>query len=147
MMKIAIGSDHTAVELKAALVEHLKGRYEVVDAGTDSRERMDYQEVAWKVTGLHASGECERCILLCGTGVGMSLAANSAQGIRAVVCSEPYTARMSRLHNDTNVLCMGARVVGHELAKMIADIWLEAPFEGGRHKVRIDAVMEHRRNG
>jgi ribose 5-phosphate isomerase B len=146
-MKIAIGSDHTAVELKASLIEHLKDRYDIVDAGTDSSERMDYQDVAWKVTRLHGSGECDRGILLCGTGVGMSLAANAAKGIRAVVCSEPYTARMSRLHNDTNVLCMGARVIGHELAKMIADIWLETPFEAGRHKVRIDAIMERRTHG
>ena len=146
-MKIAIGSDHTAVELKAGLIEHLKGRYDIVDAGTDSNERMDYQNVAWKVTRLHGAGECDRGILLCGTGVGMSLAANAVQGIRAVVCSEPYTARMSRLHNDTNVLCMGARVIGHELAKMIADIWLDTPFEGGRHKVRIDAIMERRAHG
>ena len=146
-MKVAIGSDHIAVELKASLIEHLKGRYDVVDAGTDSGQRVDYQSVAWKVTQLHASGECERGILLCGTGVGMSLAANAVQGIRAVVCSEPYTARMSRLHNDTNVLCMGSRVIGHELAKMIADVWLETPFEGGRHKARIDAIMERRKKG
>lgn len=146
-MKVVIGSDHIAVELKASLIEHLKDRYEVVDAGTDSGTRVDYQGVAWKVTQLHASGQCDRGILLCGTGVGMSLAANAAPGIRAVVCSEPYTARMSRLHNDTNVLCMGARVIGHELAKMIADVWLEAPFEGGRHKARIDAIMEKRRQG
>ena len=77
----------------------------------------------------------------------MSLAANASAGIRAVVCSEPYTARMSRLHNDTNVLCMGARVIGQELAKMIADVWLETVFEGGRHKARIDAIMEKRRHG
>lgn len=146
-MKVAIGSDHIAVELKASLIEHLKERYDVVDAGTESGQRVDYQSVAWKVTQLYASGECERGILLCGTGVGMSLAANAVQGIRAVVCSEPYTARMSRLHNDTNVLCMGARVIGHELARMIADIWLETPFEGGRHKARIDAIMEMRKKG
>jgi ribose 5-phosphate isomerase B len=146
-MKVAIGSDHIAVELKASLIEHLKDRYEIVDAGTESGQRVDYQSVAWKVTQLHASGQCDRGILLCGTGVGMSLAANAALGIRAVVCSEPYTARMSRLHNDTNILCMGARVIGHELAKMIADVWLESPFEGGRHKARIDAIMEKRRQG
>ena len=146
-MRVAIGSDHIAVELKTSLIGHLKERYDVVDAGTDSGQRVDYQSVAWNVTQLHASGQCDRGILLCGTGVGMSLAANAAPGIRAVVCSEPYTARMSRLHNDTNVLCMGARVIGHELAKMIADMWLETPFEGGRHKARIDAIMERRRQG
>ena len=119
-MKVAIGSDHIAVNLKASLIEHLKERYEVVDAGTDSGQRVDCQGVAWKVTQLHASGHCERGILLCGTGVGMSLAANAVQGIR---------------------------VVGHELAKMIADVWLEAPFEGGRHKARIDEIMERRKKG
>jgi ribose 5-phosphate isomerase B len=144
-MKIALGCDHIAVELKASLIEHLRDRYEVVDVGTDTGQRIDYQDVAWKVTRMHAAGECDRGILLCGTGVGMSLAANAAPGIRAVVCSEPYTARMSRLHNDTNVLCMGARVVGHELAKMIADMWLETAFEGGRHAARINAIMEKRR--
>jgi ribose 5-phosphate isomerase B len=146
-MRIAIGSDHIAVELKASLIEHLKERYDVVDAGTDSGQRVDYQNVAWKVTSLIAAGECERGILLCGTGVGMSLAANAVQGIRAVVCSEPYTAQMSRLHNDTNVLCMGARVIGHELSKMITDVWLDTRFEGGRHKARIDSIMDRREKG
>ncbi len=146
-MRIAIGSDHIAVDLKTALIEHLRASHQVVDAGTDSATRVDYQELAWKVTGMITSGECERGILLCGTGVGMSLAANAVAGIRAVVCSEPYTARMSRLHNDTNVLTLGARVIGPELAKMIADVWLEASFEGGRHKPRIDAIMERRRKG
>ena len=146
-MRIAFGSDHIAVDLKSALIDHLKGRCEVVDVGTDSATRVDYQEIAWKATDLVASGECERAILLCGTGVGMSLAANAVAGMRAVVCSEPYTARMSRQHNDTNVLTMGARVVGAELAKMIADVWLEATFEGGRHTRRIDAIMERRKKG
>jgi ribose 5-phosphate isomerase B len=108
---------------------------------------VDYQDLAWKVTDRVASGECPRGILLCGTGVGMSLAANAVGGIRAVVCSEPYTARMARLHNDTNVLAMGARVVGSELAKMITDIWLETPFEEGRHTPRIDAIMKRRKMG
>jgi ribose 5-phosphate isomerase B len=146
-MRIAIGSDHIAVDMKSFLVDQLKARHQVTDVGTDSATRVDYQLLAWKVTDLLTTGACERGVLLCGTGVGMSLAANAVGGIRAVVCSEPYSAAMSRQHNDTNVLCMGSRVIGPELARMIMEVWLAAEFEGGRHKPRIDAIMERRRKG
>ena len=142
-MKIAIGNDHVAVELKNIIKEHLEGRgYEVVNYGTDSTERFDYPISGYKVGKAVASGECDLGVLICGTGVGISLAANSVQGVRAVVCSEPYSAKLSREHNNTNIVAFGARVVGPELAKMIVDEWLDAEFEGGRHQRRIDMIDE-----
>ena len=89
-----------------------------------------------------ASGECERGILICGTGIGISIAANKVNGIRAAVCSEPFSAKLSKIHNNSNILCFGARVVGTELAKMIVDEWVNAEFEGGRHQVRLDTITE-----
>ena len=142
-MKIAIGNDHVAVELKSIIKEHLESKgYEVVNYGTDSTERFDYPISGYKVGKAVASGECDLGVLICGTGVGISLAANSVQGVRAVVCSEPYSAKLSREHNNTNIVAFGARVVGQELAKMIVDEWLDAEFEGGRHQRRIDMIGE-----
>ena len=142
-MKIAIGNDHVAVELKNIIKEHLESKgYEVVNYGTDSTERFDYPISGYKVGKAVASGECDLGVLICGTGVGISLAANSVQGVRAVVCSEPYSAKLSREHNNTNIVAFGARVVGQELAKMIVDEWLDAEFEGGRHQRRIDMIGE-----
>jgi ribose 5-phosphate isomerase B len=142
-MEIAIGSDHAGYELKRQIIEHLiqKG-VEVKDFGSYSTERCDYPVYGYKVAKAVASGECEKGILICGTGVGISLAANKVKGIRAVVCSEPYSAQLSRRHNNTNVLALGARVVGSELARMIVDCWLEAEYEGGRHQKRIDMIAE-----
>jgi ribose 5-phosphate isomerase B len=142
-MKIAIGSDHVGYELKRQIIEHLvqKG-IEVKDFGSYSTERCDYPVYGYKVAKAVASGEYERGILICGTGVGISLSANKVKGIRAVVCSEPYSAQLSRRHNNTNILAMGARVVGSELARMIVDCWLEAEFEGGRHQKRIDMIAK-----
>ena len=138
-MKIAIGNDHSAVELKNIIAEHLKEKgYEVLNLGTDSTESCDYPVYGEKVV----SGEADLGIAICGTGVGISLAANKVKGIRACVCSEPYTAKLSRMHNNSNVLAFGARVVGSELAKMIVDQWLDAEFEGGRHQRRVDMIME-----
>lgn len=142
-MRIAVGNDHTAVQMKKEIVEHLRSKgHEVINFGTDSTDRTDYPIYGEKVGRAVASGECDCGIVICGTGVGISLAANKVRGVRAVVCSEPYTARLSKQHNNTNVLAFGARVVGIELAKMIVDEWLEAEFEGGRHQKRIDMIAE-----
>lgn len=142
-MRIGIGNDHVAVELKGIIKEHLEAQgHEVVDYGTNSAERFDYPLSGYKVARAVASGEVERGVLICGTGVGISLAANKVHGIRACVCSEPYSAKLSREHNNTNIIAFGARVVGSELAKMIVDAWLGAEFEGGRHQRRIDMLAE-----
>ncbi len=142
-MKIAIGNDHTAVDLKNTISDYLKELgYEVINLGTDSRESCDYPIYGEKVGRAVADGEANLGIAICGTGVGISLAANKVKGIRAYVCSEPYTAKLSRMHNNSNVLAFGARVVGDELAKMIVKEWLDAEFEGGRHQRRVDMIME-----
>ncbi len=141
-MKIGIGNDHSALELKAEIIGFLKEKgHEVIDYGTNSTESCDYPVYGEKVARAVASGEVEQGILICGTGLGISLAANKVRGIRAAVCSEPYTARMARQHNNCNVLAFGARVVGAELAKMIVDTWLSTEFEGGRHQRRVDMIM------
>lgn len=142
-MKIAIGNDHTALEMKAAIKAHLEERgIEVLDLGTYTSESCDYPVYGEKVGRAVASGEADLGITICGTGVGISLAANKVKGIRACVCSEPYTAKLSRMHNNSNVLAFGARVVGIEMAKMITDAWLDAEYEGGRHQRRVDMLME-----
>ena len=142
-MKIAIGNDHTAIEMKNAIVDHLLERgFDVLNLGTDSPESCDYPVYGEKVGRAVVSGEADLGIAICGTGVGISLAANKVKGIRACVCSEPYTAKLSRMHNDSNVLAFGARVIGIEMAKMITDEWLDAEYEGGRHQRRVDMVMD-----
>lgn len=141
-MKIAIGNDHSSVELKHIIMEFLQEKgHEVLNLGTDLEESCDYPAYGEKVGRAVVAGEAELGIAICGTGLGISLAANKVKGVRACVCSEPYTARMSRLHNDCNVLCFGARVVGSELAKMIVEEWLKTSFEGGRHQRRVDMIM------
>ena len=142
-MKIGIGNDHSALELKAEIIGFLKEKgYEIVDFGTNSTESCEYPINGEKVARAVAAGEVEKGILICGTGLGISLAANKVEGIRAVVCSEPFTAKMSRAHNNCNILALGARVVGAELAKMIVDTWLSTEFEGGRHQRRVDMIMD-----
>ena len=142
-MKIAIGNDHVAVEMKNEIKEYIESMgHEVIDVGTNSRDRFDYPISGYKVGRMVASGQVEKGILICGTGVGISLAANKVHGVRAVVCSEPYTARLSRQHNNSNILAFGARVIGIETAKMIVDGWLKADFEGGRHQNRIDMITK-----
>ena len=142
-MKIAIGNDHTAVELKHIIVDLLEEKgHTVLNLGTDTEESCDYPVYGERVGRAVASGQADLGIAICGTGLGISLAANKVQGVRACVCSEPYTAVMSRRHNDANVLCFGARVVGSEMAKMIVEQWLDAEFEGGRHQRRVDLIME-----
>lgn len=141
MTQIAIGCDHIGFELKTHIIEHLQSKgYGIKDFGTHSTERTDYPLFAKAVADAVTKGECEKGILVCGTGVGISIAANKVKGVRAVVCSEPYSALLSRAHNDTNILALGARVVGRDLALMIVDSWLGGEFEGGRHKIRVDMI-------
>ncbi|KUO71492.1 MAG: ribose-5-phosphate isomerase [Clostridia bacterium BRH_c25] len=140
-MKIALGSDHVGYAMKMEIVKYLEEKgYECVDFGPYGTERADYPVYALKVANAVASGNIEKGILICGTGVGISIAANKVKGIRAVVCSEPYSASFSRLHNNTNILAFGARVIGIELAKMIVGQWLNTEYEGGRHQNRIDQI-------
>jgi ribose 5-phosphate isomerase B len=142
-MKIAIGNDHVAVEMKRQISEYLISLgHEVINFGTDSEERCDYPVYGEAVARAVVKGDAERGIVICGTGVGISLAANRVRGVRAVACSEPYSAALSREHNNTNVLAFGARVVGIELAKLIVKSWLDAEFEGGRHEKRVKMLDE-----
>ena len=142
-MKIVLANVHSAVDMKKEILAHLEEKgYQVIDIGTNSPESCDYPVFGERAGKMVASGEADLGILICGTGVGISLAANKVKGVRACVCSEPYSAKLSRMHNDTNILAFGARVVGTELAKMIVDEWLAAEFEGGRHKRRVDMIME-----
>ena len=142
-MKIVLANDHSAVDMKKEILAHLEEKgYQVIDIGTNSPESCDYPVFGERAGKMVAAGEADLGILICGTGVGISLAANKVKGVRACVCSEPYSAKLSRMHNDTNILAFGARVVGTELAKMIVDEWLAAEFEGGRHTRRVDMIME-----
>jgi len=140
-MKIAIGADHVGYELKKTIITHLEeaGHY-VEDVGTSNAERCDYPLYGRKVAEQVISGAVEKGILICGTGVGISIAANKVRGIRAVVCSEPLSAKMSVRHNNANILAFGARIIGVEMAKYIVECFLAAEFEGGRHIARIDAI-------
>lgn len=141
---IAIGSDHAAYPFKEEIKRYLiETGHEVQDFGTFGLERVDYCDFGFKVGEAVARDECEKGVLMCGSGVGISISANKVPGIRAVVCSEPYSAKLSRSHNDTNILALGSRVVGIELAKMILDTWLATPFEGGRHAERIRKISEY----
>lgn len=141
MKTVAIGCDHIGFALQPAIIRHMQEKgIRVLDKGTTSATRTDYPLYARAVADAVTRGEADGGILICGTGVGMAIAANKVAGIRAVVCSEPYSAQLSRQHNDTNVLAFGARVVGEALAKMIVDCWLAAEFEGGRHQARVTAI-------
>ncbi|HSL46811.1 MAG TPA: ribose 5-phosphate isomerase B [Anaerolineales bacterium] len=141
--QIAIGSDHVGYPLKEEIKKYLEELgYTPRDFGAYSVERTDYPLFARDVTSAIASSQTDLGILICGTGVGMSIAANKVRGIRAVVCSEPYSAMLSRQHNDTNILCLGSRVIGPELARMIVKAWLEAEYEGGRHASRVQMIAQ-----
>lgn len=147
-MKLAIGNDHVAVEMKNEIKAHLESKgIEVVNVGTDSTERFNYPISGYKVAKLVAEGKVDGGVLICGTGVGISLAANKVKGIRACVCSEPYTAKLSKQHNNSNIIAFGARVIGIETAKMIVDEWLAARYEGGRHQPRVDMLAEIEETG
>jgi ribose 5-phosphate isomerase B len=142
-MKIAIGNDHVGIELKQIIIEELtKRNIEIIDCGTDKSERTDYPIFAEKAANLVAEGLVDKGIVLCGSGVGISIAANKVNGIRCVCCSEAYSAKLSREHNDTNMLALGSRVVGKEVARMIVNTWLDSEFEGERHQGRIDLIRE-----
>ena len=142
-MKLAIGNDHVAIDMKNEIRAHLESKgIEVLDVGTNSTERFNNPISGYKVARLVADGSVDGGVLICGTGVGISLAANKVRGIRACVCSEPYTARLSRQHNNANIIAFGARVIGIETARMIVDEWLEAEYEGGRHQTRVDMIAE-----
>lgn len=142
-LRIAIGSDHGGYEYKEQIVSHLKEKgYECADVGTYSTDSCDYPVIARAVTTKITTGEADRGILICGTGIGMSIVANKVKGIRAALCGDTFSARASRAHNNSNVLCLGERVIGINLAMDIVDIWLESKFEGGRHQRRVD-MMEN----
>lgn len=139
MKKIIIGCDHAAPDLKNTVRDHLIARgFDVEDVGVHTTDSCNYPDIARKVCEKVQSGEREMGILVCGTGIGMSMAANKHTGIRAACCSDTFSARLTRLHNDANVLCFGARVVGQGLALDLADVFVDTEFEGGKHKTRID---------
>ena len=142
-MKIAIGNDHAAVALKNEIMEYVQSLgHEVVNFGTDTNESCHYPEYGEKVANAVAAGEFDCGILICGTGVGISIAANKVNGIRAAVCSEPATARLVKEHNNANVIAFGERIVGVELAKDIVKAYLSAEFLGSRHGIRVDMISD-----
>ncbi len=142
-MKIAIGSDHVGYGLKLHIIRYLSQKgHQFIDYGANNEERTDYPIYGKSVADAVAHGECEIGILICGTGVGISIAANKVNGIRAVVCSEAYSARLAKEHNDANIVAFGARVIGSATAEMIVDEFLSATYEGGRHQKRIDMIGE-----
>mgnify|MGYP004628931151 FL=1 len=142
--KVYVSCDHAAIDLKDELCAHIneKDGYEAVDLGIKHGEKIDYPVAAKRVADAVLSDKGSLGLLICGTGIGMSIAANKVKGIRAAAVSEPYSAKLTRMHNDANVLCMGARVVGPELAKMILDEYLDAEFEGGRHAGRVELISK-----
>ena len=142
MKKIAIACDHGGYELKCDIIKHLNARgFEIVDFGCDSTQSVDYPDYALPASQAVAKGECDLGILICGTGIGMSLCANKVKGIRAACCSDTFSARMTRMHNNSNILCFGARVVGLGLATDMVDLFLDTEFEGERHNQRIAKMM------
>ncbi len=147
-MTVALASDHVGLPLKQAIMAHLDERgISYRDFGTDSEERCDYPQFALPAAKAVAAGEYTCGILCCGTGVGMSIAANKVKGVRCVVCSDGYSAALSRAHNDTNMLALGSRVVGAGLAVQIVDWFLDTPYEGGRHARRLEQIREIERSG
>ena len=142
-MKFAVGCDHAAVELKKAMLETLDElKIEYVDFGVNENEKCDYPDMAKTVCEKVASGEFDRGMLLCGTGIGMSMSANKIKGIRAALCTDYFGAKYTRLHNDANVICMGARTTGVGLASELLKVFAETEFEGGRHEGRVVKMME-----
>lgn len=142
-MKIGIGNDHAAVAMKQEIMSYLQELgHEVVNYGTDTNDSCNYPEYGEKVANAVAAGEVECAVLICGTGVGISIAANKVKGIRAAVCSDTATARLVKQHNNANIIAFGQRIVGIELAKDIVKAYLDAEFMGGRHQTRIDMIHE-----
>lgn len=142
-MKIAVGSDHAGYPLKERIKEFLvNAGHEVIDFGTTSQNSTHYPLFARDVSLAVQRNEVDRGILVCGTGIGMSITANKFRGVRAALCFNEYMARMSRQHNDANVLCLGDRVIGEDLALAIVEVWLKTPFEGGRHAKRVELITQ-----
>lgn len=142
-MKIAIANDHAAVEMKREIQSYLEEKgYEVINFGTDTNERCNYPDYGLKVAEAIKNGEADQGVLICGTGIGISLAANKVPGIRAAVCSEPVSARLAKQHNNANIIAFGARIVGIEEAKAIVDAFFGSEFLGGRHAMRVDLISE-----
>ena len=140
---IVIGNDHAGVELKNIIKKELaKRKIDFIDLGTAADVPVDYPLIAERICEQVVAGNADKAVIICGTGIGVSITANKLKGIRAVACSDPYSAEMSRRHNDTNVLCMGGRVVGPGLAIKILNAWLNAEFEGGRHENRVNIIKE-----
>ncbi len=142
-MKLAVACDHGGLPLKnlvRGVLEELGA--DLIDLGTDTPDSVDYPDYAFKALGLLVGGECERCVLICGTGIGMSICANRVPGVRGTLCAEPFSARMARQHNDSNCLILGARVIGPSLAEEIVRVWMATPFEGGRHAQRLIKIEE-----
>lgn len=140
---IAIACDHGGYHLKEAVKKHLlEGGYQVKDFGTNSLDSCDYPDYAGPAARAVAEGTCEKGIVICTTGIGVSIVANKVDGVRCALCSDPFSAEMTRRHNDTNMLAMGAGIVGENLALRIVDVWMNTAFEGGRHQRRVDKVME-----
>lgn len=141
-MKLAFGGDHAALTLKATLIEYAKQLgHEVIDLGCNSNDSVDYPDYGLAVGKAVASGEADKGIAICYTGIGISIAANKVRGIRCALCHDPLSARLTREHNNTNVLAMGAGIIGEALAKEILKVWLETMPEGGRHQRRVDKIM------
>lgn len=142
-MKIAIGSDHGGYGLKELIRKHLQEKgFDIKDFGTDSTASVDYPDFAKAVGEAVVAGEFQRGILICGTGIGISIAANKIPGVRCALVGDCFSAKATRQHNDTNILALGERVVGPGLALEIVDIWLSAEFEGGRHQGRVDKIAD-----
>ncbi len=139
-MKLAIGCDHTGIELKQELISLISNDHEVVNVGTDSDDAVDYPDIAQRVASAVTSSEVDRGILICGTGIGMAMAAGKFSGVRAATCNDSYVAEMSRRHNDANILCLGARVIGVGMARTIVKKWLTTEFDKGRHQRRVDKI-------
>lgn len=146
-MLVAIGNDHGGLELKPAILKHLQTKnIQFVDCGSEPGQEADYPDYAKKVTDLVVQKKCDFGILICGTGVGMSMAANKINGIRAAAVSESFSAKATRAHNNANILCLGARVIGAGVAIELVDIFLNTPFEGGRHERRVAKIHSFESN-
>jgi ribose 5-phosphate isomerase B len=140
-MKVAVGCDHAGLPLKETVMAELRGRdLQVLDCGTQGPASVDYPDFASAVAGMVSRGEADRGVLMCGTGIGMSMVANRFAGVRAAVVHDEFTTEMSRRHNDANVICLGGRVLDAAGAARLVRLWLETPFEGGRHRRRVDKI-------
>jgi len=140
MFDFAVGADHGGVELKNYIVSVLIESYKVKDFGTNSDKSVDYPDIGFNVASFVSNGGAERGILVCGTGIGMSIVANKLHGVRAALCHDEFSARLSREHNNSNVLVLGGRVLGYDLARAILDVWVNTEFSGGRHQRRLDKI-------